>query len=800
MAAQPQQGQPPHALLELAQWVTWRKEKRQKPNGDIYWTKVPYNPKTGKKASVTAPSTWATYPEATWAARHYRHDGVGFVVTKGDPFVGIDLDHCRDSETGEIEAWALAIVEQMRSYTEVSPSGTGLRIFVMGSLPPMDRREGDIEIYESGRFLTVTGLHLPGAPMEIETRQEELDALHQAVFASRQEKRRPAQTQPSSANPTRLDDTAIIKQAQTAKNGAKFARLWNGDSRDYSQDASRADMALCGMLAFWTGPDADRIDRIFRQSGLMRVKWDESRGASSYGARTIAAVLATARDYYSDPKVTPMRQPRQPIQRETPPTDGSSALKYADTPPDTHEQKHYALTEMGNAERLFAAHGEDIRYCKAFGFCVWESGHWRGDGELTVRRWAKKTIRAMYAEAAGLAQQASGTDGSEESKALAAESMELLKWARKSETARMIDAMLSLIRDTCEVDTSIFDAKPMLFNARNGTIDLTTGALRPHSRDDYLMQCAPTDCDPMALCPTFARFVEQIMCNREDLVMYLQRALGYSLSGSVKEQVWHLLIGEGENGKSTLVETVAYVLGEYAGMLEPESVTVGGRSTDPNAPSPAIASLKGKRFVKVTETEEGARIAPARIKRLSGADELSGRHLNRNLFSFMPSFKLWLYTNHRPQVRETKHAFWRRVRYIPFDFNLRELPPEAKDAELPDKLRAEAPGILAWLVRGCLAWQSEGLKPPKEVMEATESYKRDSDLLQTFLDEHVVLVAQGSVPAKAIYERYTTWCEEYGEHPMSQRRLGEALAERGFERKHWGTGWIWLGMGLAEQG
>lgn len=811
MAAQSTQGrqQPPRALLELAQWVTWRKEQRRKPNGDLYWTKVPYNPRTGRKASVSAPETWGAYQQAVAAARRSRHDGIGFVVTKSDPFVGIDLDHCRDAETGEIEAWAQAIVDQMQSYTEVSPSGTGLRIFVMGALPPQHRREGDIEMYSDGRFLTVTTQHLDGTPREIETRDEELLKLHQAVFAARIYKMdeahplRPSRPQ----SPTRLDDTTIVKSAQAAKNGAKFARLWAGDTGGYGGNHSSADMALCGLIAFWTGPDAERIDRIFRQSGLMRDKWDESRGASTYGARTVAAVLATARDYYSDPKVTPLRPPaketprqEQRPARKTPPTDGSSALKYDDEAPESDEHKRFALTEMGNAERLIARQGEDIRYCKALGFCVWDGTRWRADAELTVRKWAKATVRAMYAEAAELAQAASGTDASEESKALAAESMDLLKWARKSETDRMIGAMLNLIKDTCEVDASVFDAKPMLFNVRNGTIDLQTGELYVHRREDYLMQRSRVLFDVNAQCPIFIRFVEQIMCNREELAMYLQRALGYCLSGSVKEQVWHLLVGEGENGKSTLMETITYVLDEYAGMLEPESVTVGGRSADPNAPSPETASLKGKRFVKVTETEEGARIAPARIKRLSGADELRGRHLKRDLFSFMPTFKLWLYTNHRPQARETTHAFWRRVRYIPFDFNLRTLPPEAKDPELPAKLRAEASGILAWLVRGCLAWQSTGLKPPKEVMEATESYKRDSDLLQMFLDEHVITVAQGSVSAKAIYGRYTTWCDEYGERPLSQRRLGDALTERGFERTHLKMGWFWLGIGLADRG
>lgn len=520
---------------------------------------------------------------------------------------------------------------------------------------------------------------------------------------------------------------------------------------------------------------------------------DVARWLRSARASRIVQKGEPARVKTTATNVTPIRQPvdAHPI------TDGTAALQ---TPPtEAGQQERYALTEMGNAERLHAAHGQDIRYCKAFGFCVWDGTRWRPDAELMLRGWAKETVRAMYADAAELAKRASNAEHSEQSKQLAAESVDLMKWARKSETAHMIDAMLNLIRDTCQIDAVAFDAKPMLFNVRNGTLDLTTGQLLPHRRDDYLMQISPVAYDTKAQAPTFERFVRQIMCDRTDLVRYLQRALGYCLTGDVKEQVWHLLVGEGENGKSTLIEAICAVMGEYADMLEPESIIIGGKATDPNAPSPAIASLKGKRLVKVSETEEGARIAPARIKRLSGADELSGRHLNKGIFKFMPTFKLFIYTNHRPQVRETTHAFWRRVRYIPFDFNLGKLPPEAKDLDLPKKLRAEASGILAWLVAGCLAWQREGLKPPKEILEATEAYKVASDLLKTFLDETVLEAFQGSVSARAIYGRYTTWCEDYGERPMSQRRLGETLAERGFQREHTRSGWVWMNIRLTDR-
>jgi putative DNA primase/helicase len=274
------------SIRDLRQWVCWLSEER-----DGKLTKIPYSPLTGGKASSTNPTTWAGYSEAVAAYRERGYDGIGFVFTKDDEFVGVDLDHCLDSETGEIEAWAREIIDELGSYTEVSPSGTGVHILLRATLPDGRNRKGPIEIYGHGRYFTVSGRHLEGTPRTIENRQEQILALRRRVLG-----------EPASANgygPARplvgsgLSDQEILVKAAAAENGEKFRQLWAGDTNDYTS-VSEADQALCSLLAFWTGPDPARIDELFRQSGLYREKW----GRADYRERTVSKALEGKTEFY----------------------------------------------------------------------------------------------------------------------------------------------------------------------------------------------------------------------------------------------------------------------------------------------------------------------------------------------------------------------------------------------------------------------------------------------------------------------------------------------------------------------
>jgi RecA-family ATPase len=281
-------------MRDCRQWLCWRSEERDgKP------TKIPYSPLTGQRASSTSPDTWASYEEAVKAAKEQGYGGIGFVFTPDDDLCGVDLDSCLDPETGEIEDWARAIIEEFNSYTEISPSGIGVHVLVKGELPAGRNRKGRIEMYDRGRYFTVTGRHLAGTPKAIESRQEEIQSVVRRVFGSEAPESANGHTKPVAATETvdnGLSNTEVVEKATSSRSGEKFRRLWGGDTNGYGSP-SEADLALCGMLAFWTGGDATRVDSLFRQSGLYRKKWDRK----DYRNRTITEALSGKTEFYKAP-------------------------------------------------------------------------------------------------------------------------------------------------------------------------------------------------------------------------------------------------------------------------------------------------------------------------------------------------------------------------------------------------------------------------------------------------------------------------------------------------------------------
>lgn len=283
----------PETLLGYDQWLCWRTEER-----DGKSTKIPIDPETGEFASTTDPETWASFETAREQVQFGTEDGLGFVFTDHDPIVGINLDDCRDPATGTSEAWARDVIETLDSYTEVSPSGTGFHVLVEGDLPSGRNRKGDIELYETARFFTVTADHVEGAPVDLRARTDALEIIYEEYLAP-DESTESSEPNRSDGAARALDDDELLQRATEAANGEKFARLWRGDTSGY-ESHSEADMALCSMLAFWTGGDPGWMDQLFRDSGLMREKWDEQHFAdgSTYGEKTIERAIAGTSEFY----------------------------------------------------------------------------------------------------------------------------------------------------------------------------------------------------------------------------------------------------------------------------------------------------------------------------------------------------------------------------------------------------------------------------------------------------------------------------------------------------------------------
>jgi len=332
-------------------------------------------------------------------------------------------------------------------------------------------------------------------------------------------------------------------------------------------------------------------------------------------------------------------------------------------------------------------------------------------------------------------------------------------------------------------------------NCLNGALDIKNRKMRSHNRNDLLTKIAPVKYDPKATCPTWKTFLLQIMQGSEEMVEYLQKAAGYSLTGSTQEHCLFVLYGTGRNGKSTFLNTLRLLFGDYARQAATDAFMA--KRMGNSGPSDEIAALRGARFVTAIETDEGQRMAEALVKQLTGGDTVTVRRLYENFFEYKPEFKLFLATNHKPKIYGTDNAIWRRIRLIPFTLNLAE---EEQDRLLPDKLQQEMPGIFAWAVQGAAKWMEQGLGMPRIVWEATQEYRSEQDVVGRFLEECCVVGEEYHVYSGNLYRAYANWCEETGEKKMSQTALGRRLGEKGFSRKKGAKGSrIWNGVGLEEE-
>ena len=437
------------------------------------------------------------------------------------------------------------------------------------------------------------------------------------------------------------------------------------------------------------------------------------------------------------------------------------------------------LTDLGNAQRLVHRHGREMRFVSAWGWMSWDGMRWRKDDIGEVERRAKETVLSLY--------QGVGAIQDDEDR------KKFLKFVSRSESRQSLKAMVDLAQSECEVVArpSEFDGDPWLLNVSNGTLDLQRGELRPHNCENLITRLTPVDWNPQADCPLFLTSLDQILNGNKQLVRFVQKLVGYSLTGLTTEQILIILWGTGANGKSTLVEVLSALVGEYAAKTPTSTFLLKRNDSIPND----LAALQGVRYAYASEVEESRRLSESLVKDITGGEKIRARFLHREWFEYRPEFKLWLSTNHKPIIRGADHAIWRRIRLVPFKVTF---PREKQDRGLAEKLKTELSGILNWAVEGCLAWQREGLEPPEEVVHATESYREEMDTLAAFLRERTEADPASCVSAKVLYKTYCAWCEENGERAQTQKALGMRLGERGYDSTHKATGNLWIGLRLRD--
>lgn len=425
-------------------------------------------------------------------------------------------------------------------------------------------------------------------------------------------------------------------------------------------------------------------------------------------------------------------------------------------PPEAPE----AYSDLWNARKMLERYGQQLRFVAAWGkWLVWDWVRWRIDEDGEAMRAAKATADHLRELA---------EDPSNENARLDA------AHAKLSANAARLKAMVELASTEPGIPVSIeqLNQHALLLNCPNGTVDLKTGMLRAADRAELLTTLCPTEYDPQATCPRWEAFLEEVMGGNRQLIEYLARVAGYSLTASVKEHALFFCYGTGANGKSVFLGTLQIVVGsDYSMQAMPELLMTKHGERHPTE----LADLYGMRLVVINETEQDRQLAESLLKQLTGGDRIRARRMRQDFWEFLPTHKLWLAGNHKPKIKGQDHGIWRRLHLIPFQVTI---PPERQDKNLGAILAKEAPGILAWAVRGCIAWQREGLNPPPEVLEATATYRQEQDDLGAFLEECCITGTGYSAESSVLLESFSSW--QGAGKPPTRNCFASMLKAKGF--------------------
>lgn len=743
----------PEELKRLPQWVNFiLTEKPGKP-GKL--NKQPINPATGEFARSNDPTTWASYQAAVENLPNCA--GIGFMFSGDHTYFGVDLDGCEDAiaawQSGDGDNIVGEFVESLASYAEYSVSGKGIHIICRGVLPEGGRRRGNVEMYGDGRFFAMTG-NIASSHTEIVDGTERIRALHGKYI---QAGRVPTTyTQLAMADGDTVDADEVIRLAENSKQGAKFRELMAGQWEAHYTSRSEADIGLCNMLAYWTRRDERLMDQIFRRSGLMREKWDRRQSGSTYGAITVAKAARECANVYE----------RRRVYRVT----AGEGLTQQPEPLTAPDFSRYTLDDVGAATRMADMFGPVLRYCyPEHSFYYFDSRRWVRDNTGAVYRMADDTATAIREDAEAYVDAFGVNRDPEECR------KEYMKFVKRCRSNNARKAIVNELQSRVSVLPGEFDAHRDLLNTPSGVVNLRTGELSPHDPTLMITRVTVAEYTNKTDCPRWEQFLNDIFDGDRELIRYVQKAIGYSITASDSEQMLFFACGDGSNGKSTFFETIAGCLGDYTANAQPQTFLVKGQSNNINSD---LARLKGARLVTVPEPQEGARLDEGLVKQLTGGNRITARKLYAEEMEFKPDFKIWFETNHRPIIRGTDRGIWRRITLIPFTVTI---TPARVDKSLKYKLMREYSGILAWMVEGALAWQREGLgKRPACIEDAVADYRNEMDVFSAFLSE--CTQPSGEVSSGDLYRAYVDWARESNEYVMSATKFGRECGKR-FEVK-----------------
>lgn len=755
----------PDALKQSASFCVWKLEKRSgRP------TKVPYDPRTRQMAKTNEPDTFTDFKTAMKAYAIGGWDGIGYRVSEG--IGAIDIDHCirEDGSLNDVAASILGIFSS--AYFERSPSGTGLRGFF--KLSPdfaydktvyyINNRKHGLEVYLPGttnRFVTVTGdMFRPG------TVERDDDALRNLLdtFMKRSTRVSNKTIEPASY----LDDEGVIAHASASASGDKFKALYEGHWEEGYDSQSDADMAFVSMLCFWCGNVEEQIDRIFRSSGLMRDKWDRMTGDRTYGQITIRNAIASTSEIYTPIADSSAEDDFEDIEVET---DTEQLMFEPDFTHITltleqmqpHTNPRYQRDEIGIGYAFADFYKPIARFNRERGiWYVYDGTVWRPDeNALAVAELAKKLADRLYTFALQIKDEDTRN--------------RYIKRVQKLQLRKNRRTMIEDAKSVYPVSHGLFDHNTDLFNCKNGTLNLTTGEFKPHDPADFLTMMSGITYDPKATCPRWEQFISEVMCNDADLALYLQKALGYALTGDTSLECLFILYGAtSRNGKGTTMETFLQIVGDYGKTSNPEMLSTKFGNTNASGPSEEIARLAGIRFVNISEPEKKITFNAALVKRMTGNDTLNARFLHENSFDFKPNFKIFINTNYKPSVSDMTLFYSCRLKLIPFKRHFEE---HEQDKGLKSLFAEEAnlSAIFNWCYEGYKRFRADGLDDPNAVTQATKEYQEESDRIGQFVDAWLEEGEAFEVRTSAAYKLYGEWCDKYGYRKENSTNFNNAI-------------------------
>ena len=619
--------------------------------------------------------------------------------------------------------------------------------------------------------------------------------------------------------PPWLLDMVLARERQKAETRMRYTALPAAavDESRFARWAARALDGACQDVA--QAPEGTRHDVLLRKArmvggyvasraldeGEAAARLHEAGLAAGLGYREVATVVRDGLAHgLREPIAVPLRLLEEPMPAPT--ADYLDALTEAEPPLEpvavAAPARAHRPTDVGNAERLVERFGADVRWCGAMpgdGMLVWDGKRWAPDTRRRIDGLARSVAAEVLEQALRLAADADdaaraagakpSADVKERLDAMRSDARTWLGWARQSEMAPRLEAMVRVARSEVAVSHAELDADAWALNTWGGIVDLRTGQVEEHRRERLCTRVSGAAVG--GECPTWLAFLRRIMGGDEAMVAFLQRVVGYCLTGSTREQALFILYGNGRNGKSTFLDTLRTVLGDYAVHARAETFMRDRRGKGiPND----VATLRGARLVTASEPEQGEALDESLVKEMTGDAALTARFMRGEFFTFEPTFKVLLATNHRPVIRGADNGIWRRIRLVPFE---QRITDEEMDAELRQKLEAERDGILAWAIEGCMEWQRSGLGTPQVVVGATNEYRADMDVLAEFMSEKCIVGSGYSVGNTELFETFASWSARNGELPRSHRWLSRSLLDRGFSQDpDRSRGRRWRGFGL----